>query len=196
MSKNKNTLRLNGTETKIGVLADDTTLFLMDILSLRNALNVILLFYFISGLKINIDKSEVLQIGKTTIEYINIKQCDLKWSAGNIKSLGIRYYNDVDTINNLNLKEKLEEFKAVLTKWSKHRLTLCGKICIVKSLVLRKNNLCDECPVDARMVYRQLFKVITEINSFIWGQMCHWIQKDVTIQDYKITRYKMADFEI
>ena len=28
-------------------------------------------------------------------------------------------------------------------------------------------------------------KVITEINSFIWGQMRHQIQKDVIIQDYK-----------
>ena len=69
-NKNVKGIRLNGTETKIGVLADDTTLFLMDILSLSNALNVILLFYFISGLKINIDKSEVLQIGRKTIEYI------------------------------------------------------------------------------------------------------------------------------
>ena len=64
VNKNVKGIRLNGTETKIGVLADDTTLFLMDILSLRNALNVILLFYFISCLQINIDKSEVLQIGK------------------------------------------------------------------------------------------------------------------------------------
>ena len=55
-NKNVKGIKVNGTETKIGVLADDTTLFLMDILSLRNALNVIILFYFVSGLKINIMK--------------------------------------------------------------------------------------------------------------------------------------------
>ena len=181
-NKNVKGIRLNETETKIGVLADDTTLFLMDILSLRNALNVILLFYFVSGLKINIDKSEVLQIGRKTVEYINIKPYDLKWSAGNIKSLGIRYFNNVETINDVNLKEKLEEFQAVLTKWSKHPLTLCGKICIVKSLALPKIIYVTNVLWTPEWFIN---KVITEINSFIWGKMRHWIQKDVLIQDYK-----------
>ena len=48
-NKNVKDIKVNGTETYIGVLADDTTLFLMDILSLQNALNVIILFYFVSG---------------------------------------------------------------------------------------------------------------------------------------------------
>ena len=184
-------ITINGTETKIGVLADDTTLFLMDILSLRNALNIIMLFYFVSGLKVNIDKSEILQIGKITQEYTKTKPYDLKWSTENIKSLGIRYYNDVETINNINLRDKADEFEAVLSKWSKHHLSLCGKICVVKSLGLPKiiyvTNVLwtPEWFVD---------KICTALNNFIWGKTRHWIQKEVLIQDYKDGGLRNLDY--
>ena len=42
-------------EAIIGVLVDDTTSFVNDVISSRNALNVLVIFCFISSLKINID---------------------------------------------------------------------------------------------------------------------------------------------
>ena len=190
-NKNVKGIKVNGTETKIGVLADDTTLFLMDILSLRNALNVIILFYFVSGLKINIEKSEILQIGKVTIEYTSIKPYDLKWSVGDIKSLGIRYFNNVETINNMNLRDKLKEFQAVLTKWSKHHLTLCGKICIVKGLALPKIIYVTNVLWTPEWFIET---ICNELNTFLWGHSRHWIQKDVIIQDYNDGGLRHLDY--
>ena len=59
---------------------------------------------------------------------------------------------------------------------------MCGKICIVKSLALPKIIYVTNVLWTPEWFIN---KVITEINSFIWGQMRHWIQKDVLIQDYK-----------
>ena len=49
---------------KITKLADDSTLFLKDINSLKNALAMLETFRNISGLKLNENKSEILQIGE------------------------------------------------------------------------------------------------------------------------------------
>ena len=110
----------------------------MDIISLRTALNIMSLFYLASGLKINYEKSEILQIGKITISYTYHKPFKLQWSEGGIKSLGIYYYNDIIEITTSNLSKKLAEFKSVLDRWSKLHLTLNGKITIIKSLALLK----------------------------------------------------------
>ena len=150
-----------------------------------------MLFYFVSGLNVNIDKTEILQIGNITQTYTKINPYDLKWSTENIKSLGIRYFNDVETINNVNLREKLDELVAVLAKWSKHQLTLCGKICVVKSLALPKIIY-----VTNVMWTPEWFidKVCKTLNSFIWGKTRHWIQKDVIIQDYKDGGLRNLDY--
>lgn len=106
-------IKVNNYEVKISLLADDTTLMIRNILSLRNALNVLSLFYFASGLKINYEKTVIMQIGKITTSFLNIKPFNLQWSTGGVKSLGIKYYNDINEITKINLNEKLLEFTCI-----------------------------------------------------------------------------------
>ena len=63
--KNKHVkgITVNGFESKITQLADDTTLFLKDIRSLQICLNLIQMFFQASGLKLNQTKTEVLCVG-------------------------------------------------------------------------------------------------------------------------------------
>ncbi len=184
-------ITINGLETKIGLLADDTTLILQDIISLRNALNVVILFYLISGLKINIDKSEILQVGKISIDFTIKKPYQLKWANGDIKSLGIRYFNDVNKINETNLHDKLKEFQNVLNKWSKHQITICGKICIIKNLALPKIIY-----VTNVLWIPQWFidEIVLSLDLFLWGNKRRWIQKDVLIQDFKDGGLRNLDY--
>ena len=127
-NKNIKGISVNGNETKISLLADDTTLILADIISLRTSLNILSIFYFTSGLKINYDKSEVLQVGKINISFKYHRPFRLQWSQGGIKSLGVYFYNNVNEITRVNLSKKLEEFKYILYKWARFHFTLKGKI--------------------------------------------------------------------
>ena len=101
---------------KISQLADDTTLFLRDILSLRTALNVLYLFSQISGLKLNLQKTELLPIGR---QPDNLKCCKIK-IVKRALSLGIWYYTTVKETIFENHKKRLEQFKNVLKQWQRH----------------------------------------------------------------------------
>ncbi len=99
-------------ETKVSLLADDTTLLVSDIASLRIALNVLSIFYFVSGLKINYEKGEVLCIGKKSDFFLYHKPFKLVWSHGGVKSLGISYFDNIKEIVDNNLQENITQFKS------------------------------------------------------------------------------------
>ena len=62
--KNIKGIHINDEEIKIGLMADDTTLFLADLNSLDVAIHLFKDFEKNSGLKLNLDKTEIIPIGK------------------------------------------------------------------------------------------------------------------------------------
>ena len=55
---------VNNIEYKINQLADDTSLFLSDISSLKSAFKILDKFSIVSGLKMNKTKTEIISLGK------------------------------------------------------------------------------------------------------------------------------------
>ena len=90
---------------KISLHADDSTLLLKYIASLRIALSILSLFYFVSGLKINYEKRELLPVGKIHLYFLYHKPFKLLWFHCGVKSLGIKYYNNWQDIVEINLRE-------------------------------------------------------------------------------------------
>ena len=65
--RKKNTIKgisINKTEYKLSRMADDTTLILKDLISLDNAINIFEQFKHCSGLKLNLNKTEIIPLGK------------------------------------------------------------------------------------------------------------------------------------
>ena len=166
---------------KLSLFADDINLIIADILSLRNALNLISIFYFASGLKINYDKTEIMQIWKISISYLYHKPFKLIWTSGGVKSLGIHYFNNVQKITNVNLRKKVNEFQQILERWSRLYLTLKSKITIIKNLALPKLIYTTNIVWDPQWL---LDEVNSMINQFMWGKGKPQIQSMVLIQDY------------
>ena len=82
-------------------MADDTTLFLADIKSLTKAITTFREFEKISGLRLNLNKTEIIPIGKLRNKEINhpeeINQIGIK--HGPFKALGVWYsYNSISII--------------------------------------------------------------------------------------------------
>ena len=92
-----------------------------------------------SGLKINEDKTKALWIG--SMSGSDLRLChnyNLDWEQGPIKILGVIFTPEVFNIWDFNSLETVRKMEKILQSWSKRKLTLPGKITIIKSLAFSK----------------------------------------------------------
>lgn len=94
----------------------------------------------ISGLKINYSKTIALKIGiNETVKYDTGFGRDITWqTGGTFTLLGIKYNLDEEDFTKINYREKVDNFKKTLNAWNTRKLTIYGKVCIIKSLALPK----------------------------------------------------------
>lgn len=191
-NKNIRGIRIGDTEFKISQLADDTTCFLNDEESGFEVLNIMQSFHSLSGLKINLNKTEAIWIGSKR----NHKPGTLpvKWSRGDFFTLGI-WFNSEDENNviNKNLKTKLEDLKVTLNLWKMRNLSLLGKILVTKSLALSKLvYVASVIPIPDNIINL----VQKEINRFIWNSEIPKIKYTISCQRFGDGGFKFPNFEI
>ena len=131
-------ISINNNDIKISQYADDTT-FILDGSRevLISALRVLDEFSSLSGLKLNDTKTETLWI-RSSIGNDNLPTpgYSLKWPKEEVKTLGVWLSIHPDITFSDNYDEKLKNIKAILSCWKYRRLTLMGKIMVLKSLVV------------------------------------------------------------
>ena len=120
--------------------ADDTSLFLDGTRkSFEAAINTLQFFASISGLNMNLEKTQVVWIGSkknSDVQYMpNLK---FKWNPKTFKALGVTFSTELDTIVDINYEGKLHEIKRIFNTWSRRHLTPYGKITIIKSFAIAK----------------------------------------------------------
>ena len=109
---------------KISQLADDTICITSDIISVQLVLNILYMFSLTSGLKLNYQKTEILQIGVPLT--IPKHTYNVKWEK--VYALGTWFYKDNSQTVLHNYTSKLKHIEQNLQKWSKLNVTLQGKI--------------------------------------------------------------------
>lgn len=115
-------ITIDDSEYILSQYADDTSLILDGSPSSLDASLRILQFYAeISGLKINLDKTNVIWIGskKHSQDKICVKW-GLKWGFSTFKLLGFTFCVDLDRMLNLNYAPRIQEIEKILQKWSKN----------------------------------------------------------------------------
>ena len=96
-------------------------------------------FYIMSGLKINVEKTRALWIGSSCGSHETVcEELALDWSQEPLKILGVTLSPLVFNIWDLNVNEILRKVKHLLNQWSKRKLSLSGRITIIKSLAISK----------------------------------------------------------
>ncbi len=150
---------------KLTQYADDICLFLRDVQSINAALQVVTNFSSVSGLKLNMDKTEGLYFGNTqnrTVDYDKIK-----WPNEPIKYLGIYISNNQIECDEKNWLPKYEKMQKLLDSWRKRKLTLYGKITIIKTIILPKIIYLATLlpiPTDTIKIIEKMF------FEYIWGK--------------------------
>ena len=133
-------VNINGKEFRLSQYADDTQIFFDGTeQSLKETLNVLKKFYSMSGLKINVEKTRAIWIG--SLSHSNRQLCreyKLDWSQGALKILGVTFSVEVFDIWDVNTEQIYNSIESICKNWSKRKLTLFGRITIIKSLALAK----------------------------------------------------------
>ena len=184
-----------GVECKISQYADDTTLILDGSKSsLQKALNLLDIFANISGLHVNYEKTEALWIGelhKST--EILFPQRKIKWARRKVKALGIWFSTCKGETVKLNYDERKEKLDKLIENWQFRRLTLLGKITVIKSL-LASQLVYILTPLPTQQ------KALEEINralyTFLWDGRGDKIKRTEMINDYEKGGLKMLDIQI
>ena len=135
-------IKINNKEFKLSQYADDTQIFLD---GSENSLHQLMLilrkFYNLSGLKVNEDKTKALWVGAMCkSEKKMCKEYNLDWDQKPLTILGVTFTAEVFDIWDYNIEDILHKVNSLINIWSKRKLTLPGKITVIKSLILSKFN--------------------------------------------------------
>ena len=131
-------IRIEGTEFKTSLFADDAA-FIMDGTrkSFETLINIMDNFSYISGLRLNTNKCQVLRIGSmkiNTTEYL--KNRKYVWRSDEANCLGMTFITNKRNIFLSNLEPKIKEFENCLEQWQHRTLTLMGKFVVIKNYAL------------------------------------------------------------
>ena len=183
-----------GTECKLSQYADDTTMILDGSQSsFSRTLYLLDSFASISGLKVNYDKTEALWIGSSkNSNSILPSNKPITWAERKVYALGVWFSTLEQNAFCINFSEKIEKMKNILNSWSARRLTLLGKITIIKSLaVLQIVHVLSSLPTHQG--------ALKEINSllydFLWDNKGDKIKRSEMINDYDKGGLKMIDIQ-
>ena len=117
---------------------------------------------------------------------------EFRWPENSVYALGIHFSNDRSKCESLNFDKKLEDLEKILNSWKRRKLTLLGKINIVKSLGLSKLIYnASVLPVPENFSKR----VDKTILDFIWDNKPHKIKTKTLIGDRNVGGLKMSEFE-
>jgi hypothetical protein len=163
----------NITEQKWSQYADDTSILLKDENQIANTIETISSFSSVSGLTLNIEKTEAMWLG--SFKNRKDKPFGFQWPKV-IRYLGVYIGYDTNETNQYNWINKLEIFQKTLDCWHTRDLTIFGKMVIVKTLGLAKLIFSATMLPLPKNIGKHLE---TEIDRFIWKGKKRRITKEI-----------------
>ena len=170
-------ISINNNNYKMIQFADDTTVFLDGTKdSLLAALNTLEIFGSLSGLKINMDETKIVWLGKKkhSMDKFEISY-KLDWGTTEFKLLGINFSVDLRDIRGNNYTPVLKTTTKTLSNWQRRNLTPIGKIAVIKTFVISAlTHMFSAIPSPSSDVIMHLNQIF---YSFIWNNKPHKISK-------------------
>ena len=181
-------LTVNEKCIKLCQLADDMTLFLTDMLSVKKSLQLFEEFYRYAGVKLNKNKTEAIIIYHDGSPISDVS-LGIKWVNKPFKTLGTWFSFNHEEMTKLNVSDKIEKIKGILNPWFSRSLTLKGKITVVKSLVLPYFLQLVSVLSFSSNLLSHLEKLIFD---FVWNNKQHLVSKSTLIKPVELSGMKMV----
>lgn len=189
-------INLDDSEFLISQLADDTTLLLEpNEKSFRTCMSILNKFALYSGLSINFSKTLAIKIGLDERFFYDLGDKNIMWQTeGTFKLLGIEYNLDENDITRGNYEKKVRDFEKCLGQWYSRKLTIYGKICIIKSLALPKLvHLFSSLPDPPEKILNKLQALCF---NFVWNNKPDKIKRSTLFNTYENGGFKMPNIKI
>ena len=179
LERNIEGITILNTEHKISQFADDTSLFLKNIDSITNAIEILRLFGNISGLELNLGKTKAIWLGSW--RHKENKPLGLNWTNEPVRALEIFIsYNEQEN-DKKKVAKKIDNLNIKLDLWRGRKLSLFGNCLIVKTLgisqIVYSASMLDISPNDTSGIKKHIF-------SFIWNKKPDKIKRNIMCQDY------------
>ena len=184
-------ITIGSSEIKIGQYADDTFLIIDGSKgSIRKALQILTHFEKISGLRINVDKTQVIKLGTEYKDQI-CPILNIPYSR-TFKLLGIQFSSNLEEMEDINFTSKISNIRRIIRMYQWRNLTMAGRITIVKMQILPNLiHLLSVLPSPRKQRMTELNNILTQ---FIWDNRSPKIQLNTLVQDYKMGGQKMLHF--
>ena len=185
-------IEINGTDFKLSQFADDTALILDGAKeSFLESLLLIDAFGNISGLQLNYKKTEALWIGSMTdCKHKLCPEKNFKWPKKKVKMLGMWFSTDPNITISLNYSDKIENITSILEGWKFRRLSLLGKIVVLKNLVASQ---LVYILTSLQTNHEAIQKINTLCYAFLWNRKGDKVKQKIMINDYPDGGLKMLD---
>ena len=121
------------------------------------------------------------------------KPFGFKWPHEPVLALGVYFSYDLERANVLNFEEKITTLEKTLNNWKQRKLTLIGKINIVKTLRLSKLIYSASLLSIPKGLIEKINKIIF---NFIWDNKPAKIKRKTIIAEKKCGGLRMVDFEM
>ncbi len=163
--------KLNPINVKSATFADDITAICKNREGIKHIIENYNSFSQITGINLNIPKTEILILGKekNTIQNFVISNDNCNYTITNqqsIKVCGITFSADHNISYNENAIKKIDKMTRQLNIWRQRNLTLQGKILIVKTFALSQLIYSMQC---TNFKKKELIQIENEIFKFIWN---------------------------
>ena len=182
-------------EFKKSLFADDAS-FILDgsFKSFQTLIDILDNFSYISGLKINAIKGQVLRIGSMTqSNVVYLKDRKFQWSSTEARSLGMTFGTNKENIFLANLEPKIKLFEKCLKQWQHRKLPLMRKITVKKSYALPKLvYVLSSLPDPNKQTIK---RTETIMYDFLWDSKPAKIKREILTMDYEKRGLKMIDLE-
>ena len=169
-------ISIDGIEVKISQYADDTSIFVTDTESAEETVRLLHKFREVSGLSLNLEKSDFVWLGAKRRSTEVICQVCPKTS---FKSLGI-IYSTVRDCQYDNLQPRIRRMRAIMNSWKERHVSIKGKITLAKALLVSQFTYATAALVFPQETVNSLEK---EINAFLWGDKSPKVKRAILQQD-------------
>ena len=193
-SKDIKGITIDGEEYLISQYADDTS-FILDgsPRSLAKTLEILDYYADISGLKLNYTKTKVIWIGSKQFSntVYHHSRWKLDWGSNSFTLLGINFDVNLSQMIAKNYDRKLIEIKNLIKHWQSRKLTVFGRITVIKSLLVPKiTHLFMSLPNPTEKYIQELNRLL---YKFVWDNKPEKVKRDLITQDYSKGGLKMIN---
>ena len=179
-----------GSTYLISQFADDTSLSIMgNPANLRRCFNTLTGFEEVSGLKVNVMKTEAMGLGNFSNPICS--ELKIQWVKKSTKILGINIAKDRDLLISENYSNILDKIESRLQGWRRRNLSIMGKINIIKCLGISQIvYLFTMLPSPGNEFLKKLEQIL---YKFIWNDSIDRIKRATLIGPTDLGGLNMID---